>query len=295
MLPHHLALPMKAPSHIPDPAELTYPLLASDKLDGLRCVLLGECRTSGMLPFANAALQAALAPIAAAAARVGITPDGELYAPGHTFKQLFSIISTRHAPIPASLRLHAFDLSANWGGQAGDQRPYHARYNALQDFAAAADPQGLRLTVIEQRPIHSAVEAGRAYRFALNRHAEGLMLRSPFAPYIHDRVDHSVIAKLKPFDHADAIITGYAATKSANPSATPTLGRFTLRDERGRQFNCGFGPGFTMQDKADLWSQRETLIGRWVTFSSDAAGTSGYDLPRFPKLVRFREPKHAIA
>jgi ATP-dependent DNA ligase len=285
---------MKAPSHIPDPAELAYPLLASDKLDGLRGVLLGQCLTSGMIPFANLALQAALAPIAAAAHRLGIVPDGELYAPGHTFKQLFSILSTRHAPIPATLRLHAFDLSACWGSSP-DLRPYHARLTALQAFAASADPQGLRLTVIEQRPIHSAIEAQRAYRFALNRSAEGLMLRSPFAPYIHDRVDHSVIAKLKPFDHADAIVTGYAATKSSNPHAIPTLGRFTLRDERGREFGCGFGPGFTAKDKADLWQQRHSLIGRWVTFSADAAGTSGYDLPRFPKLIRFREPKHAIA
>tara|TARA_R100001086_G_scaffold43269_1_gene19120 strand:+ start:88 stop:699 length:612 start_codon:yes stop_codon:yes gene_type:complete len=66
-------------------------------------------------------------------------------------------------------------------------------------------------------------------------------------------------------------------------------GSLTVRDERGRVFGVGFGQGWNDNRKRELWGNRHTYLGKVVELECKEAGEK--DLPRHPKLIRFRDDK----
>lgn len=133
------------------------------------------------------------------------------------------------------------------------------------------------------------------------------MARDPIGPYKCGRATEKegFLLKLKPWKDAEAIIIGYdelernlneaktnalgrteRSTSKEGKVAGGTLGAIQVRDlTSGQEFSIG--GGFTAADRDLLWAQKETLVGRIVTYKSVTIGV--VDAPRFPVFQRFRE------
>lgn len=141
----------------------------------------------------------------------------------------------------------------------------------------------------------------------LQRGFEGLILRNPSALYKHGRAGlrGCELLKVKRFADAEARVVGCEAMlHNDNPEAFDALGymhRSTAKEfmramnslgalivedpETGVRFSIG--SGFTAEQRARLWQERETLTGRMVTYKYFEKGVK--DAPRFPVFKGFRD------
>lgn len=303
---------MLAPNELPSPDDLTYPLLASLKFDGRRCLVNPDGLWSRtMKPQSNKNLPAHLAALMEYSRDCGLVFDGELYSPDLTFNELESVFKSDDAPIPESVAFYCFDsMKADQWGACPD------------DFQTREGLTGMRIRthtnelkhvkVVSQVPVFNAAEVRAKYEEALEAGFEGLILRSLEGKYKHGRATlrEGTIFKQKPFDLLDAKVIGYeqqqglkadikrtknelgrtARTfKQADYELVENMGALKVRDEKGREFSIGWGKGWTQAKRLDLWVRRDSLVGEWVEVRCMGVGEK--DLPRMPQLIRFRESK----
>jgi DNA ligase-1 len=140
---------------------------------------------------------------------------------------------------------------------------------------------------------------------------EGLMVRDPDGPYKHGRSTEreGILLKLKRFEDSEALVIGYEELLHNSNEATKdelghtkrstakdgkvglgTFGKFLARDcKTGVEFDCGTGKGLTKALRAELWTTRDTLIGRIIKYKFFPSG--GKDKPRFPIWLGWRDPR----
>jgi DNA ligase-1 len=136
---------------------------------------------------------------------------------------------------------------------------------------------------------------------------EGAMIRRMDGVYKFGRATpkSGILSKLKRFSDAEALVIGFeelthnenAAEKNAfgrtkrGQSKEGLVGAGTLgslmvrREEDGVEFNIG--TGFSAADRDRIWKERDTLLGKNVTYRFFAQGIKV--APRFPSFVGFRE------
>jgi len=135
---------------------------------------------------------------------------------------------------------------------------------------------------------------------------EGIMLRDPLGPYKFGRstTNEGWLLKLKRFSDSEARITGFEekmhnaneqttnelglserSSHRANKHPTGVLGALIVTDlYSGVSFNIG--TGFTDLDRQNIWTIRDTLIGKVVKYKFQPAGV--LEKPRFPVFLGFR-------
>jgi DNA ligase-1 len=287
-------------------------MLASLKLDGRRCLVKkGQLFSRTMKPQPNRNLPAHLKELLKASVELNLAIDGELFSPDLTFSELEGTFKREDGDIHPSIQLYAFDmmLASSWG-QPHKAGGFLDRNNNLRAFIERVKPANV--TYLKQRMVSKASEVQALYEGALSSGYEGLILRDPNALYKHGRatVKEGIIFKMKPFDTLDAVVIGYeqqrqlkdgieratnelgrtARTfKQEDYTVTDNLGALQVRDEKGREFSIGWGRGWTMAKRKELWDRRTTLVGQWVEVRFMVVGEK--DLPRMPQLIRFREAK----
>ena len=95
--------PMLAPNQIPQESEITFPVLVSRKLDGLRCLLFPGQDTGLMRsgdPFRSQKLKKFLAPLMAFCLKHGYILDGELYSETASFQEIMSCLRSETKALP---------------------------------------------------------------------------------------------------------------------------------------------------------------------------------------------------
>lgn len=214
IMPPTLRNPMLAPTWVPFPDQIDWPVVASEKIDGVRNQMFpghgSRSRTgctwrSEHLPGLEAtadrsAVAGQLAAVQEIVDRFDVVPDGEFWAPGITPRQLQEILSRRDGVVEG-LQYFLFDLVgyAEYNGESvtpfGDR---HAR--ALELFADVSP-----VVVIEQQLIHTWQELCVLYRQVRSAGGEGLMIRRPDGLYHHGRCSMASrqIFKIKPL-HANS-------------------------------------------------------------------------------------------
>lgn len=299
-----------APNQLPTPESLTYPLMASLKYDGNRCLLMdGSFYSRTMKAQPNRNLRDHLGELVNLAVKHQLIFDGELWSPEIPFNELQSIIRAEDKPIPSHVQFYLFDMMDHeeWGCC---DTPFIDRYHRLEDFWAAHTPAHTKLVI--QAVVDNPGMVRGMYNVALADGFEGVMLRSLNGGYKHGRATtkEGLIYKMKPFETADAVIIGYEQQKAVKDDAVRTvnelgrtartskaedhtlvdnMGALRVRDEQGREFNLGWGKGWSISRRHQLWKSRASLIGQWVEYRYMAVGTK--DLPRLPQLIRFRDSK----
>lgn len=297
-----------APNQMPGFDEHRYPLFASLKLDGRRCLVQGgQLFSRTMKGQPNLHLPDHLKQLLKLSKAERLSFDGELYSHDIPFGELESTFKSLDAPVHPSIRFHCFDAlpTASWGDCG---LPFSARKQIVYDYLTGCE----NVVVVKQAEIGNAHQCRFAYESAIEAGYEGLILRTAGGRYKHGRatLKEGIIFKMKAFETADAVVIGFeeqvrlkagvvrgvnelgrtAKTyRAEDHEPAGTMGALRVRDEAGREFNMGWGRGWTHLKRANLWARRAKLVGQWVEFRYMVAGEK--DLPRMPQLLRFREAK----
>jgi len=313
--------PMLACSELPDFKTLRYPLVASPKLDGIRCVVRGGLAlTRSLKPVPNKALRELLQ----RPELEGL--DGELMA-GATFQDVTSAIMSHDGAVEG-ITFNVFDHHTDPGV------PFQERYRRALDIATMEMLAGRSFVrTVEHVLITSEGELALYEEHQLKKGYEGIMLRDPDGLYKWGRstMREGALLKVKRFEDAEAVIVGfeplyvneneqkrdergYAKRSSAKDGlvATARLGAFILRfadeqrpctackaDKRTSDtqwcteclgsgkltFRCGSGT--TDAQKDEFWRRQDDLMSDVVKFKHQPHGAK--DAPRSPVFLGFRD------
>ena len=272
-----------------DLEKVKFPCYVSPKLDGIRVLgMNGKAMTRSMKELPNRYIQS----IFASGIYDGL--DGEIIVGPPNATDVYrttnsAVMSKAGEP---NFTYHVFD---RW------DRPYitfEARLNELRQMPA---PYNVVL-VRQVRVSHEGLlEMENEW---LNEGYEGLMGRSIDGVYKNGRatMKEGILWKLKRFaDHEYEVIgfeermhngnvatvnaLGYTERSSHQAGMVPmdTLGALVLKHDAG-PFRCG--TGFTDEQRAQIWANRDTLVGRMAKIKHFEIGVK--DLPRFPVFLDFR-------
>lgn len=271
---------------IEDTATLRYPVLASVKLDGIRCLVIdGVAYSRNMKPIKNDYVQACIGK----PEYNGL--DGELIVGDIFAKDCYrqtnsGVMSKDGQP---DFTYHVFD---RW--DKGYERFIDRNPTFLNGLPHA--------TVVTQHVIRSEAELLKYERELLEKGAEGVMVRSLDGIYKNGRstAKDGILGKLKRFSDAEYRIVGFVermhngnvATTNAlghtersshkeNLVGRGDLGALVLETGDGQQFNCG--TGFDDSLRAEIWANKDAYLGRMAKIKSFLIGVK--DLPRFPVYI----------
>jgi DNA ligase-1 len=179
---------------------------------------------------------------------------------------------------------------------------YKDRLQKLVDVRKKLPPW---VKIVPQKVCKTAEEIEEVEQHNLLLGYEGVIVRSPFAPYKQGRstVNEGYLLKLKRYNDAEAIVIGYAELMHNDNEATidvqghtkrsshqagqrpgGVLGALVCRLESGVVFSIG--SGFDMAQRAMLWQARENLPGKIVKFKYMPHGQ--LNAPRLPIFLGFR-------
>jgi DNA ligase-1 len=295
--------PMLAANDSPVVKDMQYPVLASPKTDGIRCMLHPDkgvvARSFKDIPnkFVHRTLTALMAG----------TPDtrgldGELatYTDGNLDE--FSTVSGNimRSDGEPDFKLHVFDWFLNIDA------PFNVRIANATAFVRSAASQ--YLLPVPHVIIRNADELEALKLIHIAEGHEGTMTRHPEAPYKAGRstLKQGWLLKHKGWATAEGTVIGYEellvneneqtinelgdkvrGSSKAGKVPGGTLGAIILHTDWG-EVRLGAGKGLTRDLRDLLWSQREQNLGRFVTFKYMPYGTK-YK-PRLPGWVGFRDP-----
>jgi DNA ligase-1 len=212
---------------IGDPTKLNFPVLATPKIDGIRCLTFegGEAKSRKLKPIPNAHIRQQLA-------LFGIEGlDGELVIPGAKDFGTTSSAVMRESGKPA-FEYHVFDL---WDGEGG----YVDRLKTLSVLAGHA-PAWLKILLPVQ--IDNIDELYAYEHQCLSAGYEGVMVRTPNGPYKHGRssTNQQILLKMKRFLDSEAEIIGFVEElHNANEAKVDALGHTERSSHKGNKVPKG--------------------------------------------------------
>lgn len=281
--------PMLACSTIPPIEALDYPVMASPKLDGIRCLIVdGKPVSRKLKPIPNRHIQQELG-------KLNLPElDGELMLKSGDFNSVQSSIMSEDGK--PDFEYVVFDNFAD------PKLPYGSRYTKalLKDYPSV-------IKFVSNVVVHSAKQMQEVLTEWLNEGYEGAIVRDPSGPYKFGRstLNQGWMLKLKVFNDAEATIIGVTelehndneatidalghtvrSSHSANQCAGDTLGALVC-EYKGEEFKIG--SGFDAAERSRLWAIRDKLPGQLVTFKYQEI--TKYGKPRFPvyKGLRSKE------
>jgi len=282
--------------------KIQFPLLASPKIDGIRFTAVdgvAQSRSGKALPnqyfqslFASGELNHLDGEVV-----VGLDPSCTDTTNGTLFNRTQSAIMTSIGkPV---ISLHVFDYIKH------PNTPFYDRALEAMDRVATYDPQGLIVRSVKQTCLNTPEEVIAYEEEALLNGYEGIMLRSPSAPYKFGRstLKQQGLIKVKRFIDDEATVVGFEALeRNTNPIVRDAfglakrsshkagkipynlLGRLLVRHKRFGDF--AIGSGFDVATREEIWLNQAKYRNKIVTFKYQPHGTM--DAPRAPIFKGFR-------
>jgi DNA ligase-1 len=279
--------------------DLKYPLIASPKLDGIRCLKVdGKVVSRSFKPIRNDYIRGILEQLLPEGA------DGEIMA-GDNFQQVASSVMSK-AGEPA-FKFHMFDLAP----EGADAPGYQDRIQAMTDWKAANDPDG-HVVVVETVVIGSVDELLAFEAKCLEAGYEGVMTRRPDSPYKCGRatIKSQDLLKVKRFEDSEARVVGFVeqqlntneakkdafgrterSSSKAGKVGKNTLGKFVVEEagDKGwtQPFRVGTGLGLTQELRQEIWDNQDRYLGKLIKYKYQPHGVK--DAPRLPIFLGFRD------
>lgn len=272
--------------------KLTYPLLASYKLDGIRCLITKEGpRTRSLKPVPNKFIAEKLATLPVGLDGEIVIMDGE----GKVdFRATTSAVMARKGE--PKFEFHVFDLF-------NSKSMFGERSMKLVDLRL---PKWV--TLVNQMPVGCAKDIHSLFKEAIADGYEGLILRSPEGPYKFGRatLKSQWMLKVKPWKDAEARVVAITeACENTNEATTNELGRTKRSSAKAGKVPKGtlgslvvsspkwpkdfeIGTGFTEEEAQLMWADKK-IVGKTVRFAYVDAG--GYDVPRHCSFQGFRDER----
>lgn len=291
----------KAPE---DLSTLTFPVLVSPKLDGIRCVIRnGQAVSRKLKRIPNRYIQRELCglPDGLDGELMVVNKDEDGFALFNEVQSFVMSQDTEEAPF----WFFVFD----WDTRAQEPQTFEQRLAQAALWSEGAGNNNVM--VLEHVECNSAEEVEKCLTMYLNQGFEGAMVRDPKGPYKYGRstTKQGTLLKLKLFEDEEAEIIGVEeqmhndnekkkdelghakrSTHKENMRPAGTLGKLVLRFPDGAEFRCGGGPGLTAALRQDMWYGRENLIGQIATIKHqpDPGGRRKGQAPRIPQLLGIR-------
>lgn len=289
-----LVRPMKPYAKTPPLDELSYPLYASIKLDGIRCYIKdGVAMSNANKPLPNTFLQCW-----ANLNRIALEGfDGELLVEQADFNGVQSGIMTVEGT--PNFTFHVFDMINM------PHAPYTDRYNTLcLDISTLDIP---RVVVVNQHCVKCADDLQVFWDICVAHGDEGTIARSIDGLYKYGRstLKEGLLIKLKVWHDAEAFIIGVRekmknnnkavtselglskrSSHKANKAGTGTLGAIVVKTIWDGVFSIG--TGFTAKQRKELWTRYKdgALIGEQLTYKFISESDEG--VPRHPVFKGLR-------
>lgn len=310
-----------------DISKLRYPVLASPKLDGIRCVkLAGRALTRKLKPVPNDFIRTWIE------ANLPDGIDGEIMLRDHRapFSEVSSAVMKKSGE--PNFSFCAFDFVREDGKFPTAEARFEERFRVLQEIenSTAGHPDMACLRVVPHELCGSAEHLRLWISENLFQGYEGTMVRDPNGRYKFGRstVKEGILLKIKPWHDEEATVIGvveqmhntneatldergYTKRSSAKEGKVGTgkLGALVCRTEDGVEFEIG--TGFTDAQRVDWWKailQVRADVGDealpvWVStelflkegnvlkfkHQPPPGGRKPGEAPRFPVFLGWRE------
>jgi DNA ligase 1 len=272
---------------------LAYPLIASPKIDGIRCLIIdGKPMSRSLKPIPNRHVTKLLT----GTHLNGL--DGELLiGDGSSFQKVTSGIMS-HDGEP-DFTFHVFDDFTQPNAR------YHMRVASYEERLRSLCQFEERVIPVRTRLIRDFAELSDFTEQCLSRGYEGAMVRTPSGPYKFGRstFKEGYLVKVKPFEDAEATVIGFEeqmentnekttnelgnskrSSHKAGKVPKDTLGALILHSAEFGEFRCGTGLDDAL--RKEIWLRRDKYDGATVTFRFQRIGMK--DKPRIPAFKGFR-------
>jgi len=275
-----------------DPLRLTWPVMLSPKLDGLRCLIKdGVALSRNLKPFRNKFVQAQLKGLP-----TGL--DGELIVGepnrGNVLGRTQSgIMSEQGEP---EFTYHIFDQfdSPHFG--------FKERWTSLLDIRHP------RTSLVPHSVIHNIKEFEAFEQSYVDLGYEGVMIRGIYGHYKFGRATHNdqLLWKFKRFRDGEALVTGLEeGVSNTNVATTDALGHTKrsmhqdgmvaagrvgtiLATDQTTGFQLRVSPGeMTADERAYYWNNKHKLLGQVITIKYFEYGM--LNAPRFCTFKALRK------
>lgn len=271
--------------------KVRYPVLVSPKLDGIRAVsLAGGIFSRQLKPIPNRHVQQ----WALDCLPVGL--DGEIMTYEDQTPDKFEVVQSKvmsHAGEP-DFRFCVFDCFLE------PDAPFDERLEKARTLSRLDD----RIVPVVHTTADDHVSLGIYEENYVRLGYEGLMLRDPKGRYKYGRssVNEGILLKMKRFDDAEGVVIninellvneneaekdelGHTKRSSKAEGKRPgnTMGSMSLR---WGDVEFEVGTGFDAATREAIWRDRDSFIGKKVTFKYQGTGANGR--PRFPVFLGFR-------
>lgn len=274
--------------------KLRYPVLVSPKIDGIRCIVHPELGpvTRSLKPLPNLYTRNELT-------RLGTFGcDGELVVGGKTEVNAFNM-TTRG--------IMSYGGEPNFTYLIFDsilpENPFQERLRIIQNIHGGVSP---KVQLVTHFGVDTPAELLQYEKLFLSQGYEGLMIRDPNGRYKYNRstFKEGILIKLKRLEDAEAEVIGFEelvhndnepqknrlglterSDHQANWRPGDTLGALIVRADPWGDFKIG--SGFDQTKRLEIWRDRDSYLGRTVTFKFLPTGT--LEKPRHPIFKGFRE------
>lgn len=299
MLKSKITKPMLAGKAPDDLSDVNYPVMASPKLDGIRCLMIdGKALTRTFKPIPNDYVREWLE------ANVPDGLDGELMPRDESvpFKDFSG--SVRRKTGEPDFIFMVFDF-------VGDDltEPFRTRFELLTRWRNDAQDVGPRLHVVPHYVMMNEEELRTLHINNCASGFEGTMIRDPEGPYKCGRATTKAgqLLKVKDFADEEAVCIAveelmhndneadkdaFGRTKRSahkeNKRAAGTMGALRMKFHDGTEFSVG--TGFTAAERQEIWDSVPWPIGQIATIKHqpDPGGRQEGQAPRFPVFVAWR-------
>lgn len=277
--------------------QLTYPLVASPKLDGIRAVVIdGVVYSRNLKPIPNKHVQKLFG------RKVYNGLDGELIvgnpaAPDAFLASTSGVMSIQGTP---DVRFYVFDCFTR------PELPFTDRLAAVDVLVFGQ----VHAAAVAQEIVYDVADLEAFERQALQQGYEGVMLRKLDSTYKFGRgtMRAQDLMKLKRFADDEATVVGFdeqmrndneattdalghtaRSTKKAGLAGKGTLGALQVVGVNGPYKGVAFniGTGFNDELRATIWANKDSWMGRLIKFKYFPTGSKA--APRFPVFMGTRD------
>jgi len=288
--------PMLA-SKLTDFGDVRFPVIATPKIDGIRCLKIdGHAVSRTLKSIRNDYIRSMLEEILPDGA------DGEIIV-GGSFSETSSGVM-RESGFPV-FSYCMFDLMTD------PNQPYTARLAAMASWRERKLSMSPDLDDFIQILPHTRI-ADKAELLAYEEEClaagfEGVMIRTPSSPYKFGRstVKQGWLLKIKRFTDAEAEVIGFEeAQHNMNEATTNELGRTKRSAAKNGKVPAGWlgniqvrelktrvlfriGSGWTLEQRKEIWANRPSYLGQIAKYKFQSHGTE--DKPRFPTFLGWRD------
>jgi DNA ligase-1 len=281
-----------------DASKQKFPVLASAKLDGVRCIIIdGVAMSRSLKPIPNEYVQKMIGKDK----YNGL--DGEL---------MVGFVGGKDVYRNTVSAVMSEDGSPNFTFWVFDKVPqnpekfegYQARLASIQKFDNAP-----HINVLPHKEIKDMDALDKFEAKQLDKGLEGVILRAPNGPYKFGRssTNEGTLLKLKRFEDSEAEIIGVEellsnqneaktnalghterSSHKANMEGMNTMGCLNVRDLKSK-VEFSIGTGFDADLRKHIWEGRKCVLGKIVKYKYFAGGSK--DKPRFPVFLGFRDKR----